>query len=300
MEQLRRAHASARGSLSEAMRAQSASNARKARLAAHAERMRALLRRNEDLEREVMLERRAVEVLRERLRADEVALSNAFSTVSSQRAGLLGSILPDQLRVQGLNLRMADEQLAAERARAIAQLRAVFPIAAEPREPRHTPDQKTKQPSTRGHSVTARASSSSSPSTSSSSAAARGKGLSGDAAPTAVRVCGLRVPDPSDAVGFHAHELSAGLGTLLHFVTLASRYLAAPTLHRGAPRWGGVPGWVTCVSSTLTVCSYVYRISRSCPSSGWKMLGGPEWISSLSVSCLSLSTTLRRFGFSHP
>ena len=76
----------------------------------------------------MLRERRAVQAMRERLDGEEEALRNAHASVSGKRAELLGSILPDQLRVQSLNMRMADEQLAVERARTIAQLRAIFPI----------------------------------------------------------------------------------------------------------------------------------------------------------------------------
>ena len=210
-------------------------------MAVHAERMRALTRRSEDLERAVLAERRAVEATRERLEKEEEALRDAFATMSSKRAELLDSILPDQLRAQSLNLRMTDEQLAVERARAIAQLRSIFPIAAERRDAAAVAAAvaagKTGAAGKAAAAAAAAAAGSKSKSTaaaapSSSSLRGGGKGLSGDAAPTAVRVCGLRVPDPGDGAGFQAHELSAGLGVLLHFVNLAARYLAAPTLHR--------------------------------------------------------------------
>ena len=211
VEALRCEHVNVRTSVEEALRRKARSNALKARAAAHAGRLRDLRRRNDRLTRAVEEERRAVADARDRLRAGEEQLGNAFSCMANKRASLLESILPDQLRVQGLNLRMADEQLAVERSRAIAQLRAVFPIAAE----------------RRGNATGARA------------PATPGKAT----APTAVRICGLRVPDPGDAVGFQAHELSAGLGVLLHFVDLASRYLAAPTVHRGDARGSASHIW---------------------------------------------------------
>jgi len=56
----------------------------------------------------------------------------------------------------------------------------------------------------------------------------------GRAAPRGVRACEWRVPDAIDDRGFDAHELAAGLGALMHFSALASRYLDAPRLHRGS------------------------------------------------------------------
>jgi hypothetical protein len=53
-------------------------------------------------------------------------------------------------------------------------------------------------------------------------------------APRGVRACEWRVPDAIDDRGFDAHELAAGLGALMHFSALASRYLDAPRLHRGS------------------------------------------------------------------
>ena len=48
--------------------------------------------------------------------------------------------------------------------------------------------------------------------------------------------CARRVarPDATDDEGFDAYELAAGLGILMHFTALASRYLDAPRLHRGS------------------------------------------------------------------
>ena len=53
-------------------------------------------------------------------------------------------------------------------------------------------------------------------------------------APRAVRCAGARVPDAKDRAGFDAKELAAGLGALAQFLTLASRYLDAPRLHRAS------------------------------------------------------------------
>ena len=56
----------------------------------------------------------------------------------------------------------------------------------------------------------------------------------GRGAPRRVRACEWRVPDATDDEGFDAYELAAGLGILMHFTALASRYLDAPRLHRGS------------------------------------------------------------------
>lgn len=56
----------------------------------------------------------------------------------------------------------------------------------------------------------------------------------GRGAPRRVRACEWRVPDAADDEGFDAYELAAGLGILMHFTALASRYLDAPRLHRGS------------------------------------------------------------------
>ena len=61
--------------------------------------------------------------------------------------------------------------------------------------------------------------------------------------PSAVTVCGLRVPDPGDTRGLNPHEISAGLGMTLELLRLACFYLGVPALHRGAFRGSDSEVW---------------------------------------------------------
>ena len=54
--------------------------------------------------------------------------------------------------------------------------------------------------------------------------------------PRFVSVCGAVLPVDGDFSSLSVAEVSAGLGLLLHFVTLAARYLGAPLLHAGSFR----------------------------------------------------------------
>jgi hypothetical protein len=73
--------------------------------------------------------------------------------------------------------------------------------------------------------------------------------------PLGIRACESRVPDVGDDVGFDARELAAGLGALMHFTALASRYLDAPRLHRGSHAgsqsfvWAPTSAWDDAVAS---------------------------------------------------
>jgi len=73
--------------------------------------------------------------------------------------------------------------------------------------------------------------------------------------PAGIRACESRVPDVGDDVGFDARELAAGLGALMHFTALASRYLDAPRLHRGSHAgsqsfvWAPTSAWDDAVAS---------------------------------------------------
>lgn len=54
--------------------------------------------------------------------------------------------------------------------------------------------------------------------------------------PRYVRICGAVLPVDGDFSSLSVAEVSAGLGLLLHFLTLAARYLGAPLLHAGSFR----------------------------------------------------------------
>ncbi len=108
--------------------------------------------------------------------------------------------------------RLLAQVLSAERQRVIAQLRLALPLhwkkAADGRRP------------TAGHA--------------------------GGDAPRFVRICGAVLPVDADlgACDVSVAEVSAGTGLLLHFVTLASRYLGAPLLHQGCFRGSSSTIWL--------------------------------------------------------
>ena len=64
-------------------------------------------------------------------------------------------------------------------------------------------------------------------------------------APRFVRICGVVLPADADFTtgSLSAAEVSAGLGLMLHFVTLASRYLGAPLLCQGSFRGSTSTVW---------------------------------------------------------
>ena len=227
---LQRRHDRARRALSDALASDAADRAARADIASRHERVRALRARNDRARRDAERERAHLDDVRRRIRRRDASLVDARDVVARRRAELLDAALPDRIRAHALALRAADASLAAERAVAVASLRTIMPIVAEG-----------------GAGVGLGVGSSPSPSPDSNP-----RGVSTDAEafpsatdppPTAVRVCGFRVPDPRDAAGFRAEELAAGLGATLRLVDLAAAILAAPTIHRGEARGSSSRVW---------------------------------------------------------
>ena len=231
---LQRRHDRARRALSDALASDAADRAARAHLASRRDRVRELRARNDRARRDAERERAHLDDARRRIRRRETSLVAARDAVARRRAELLDATLPDRIRAHTLALRAADASLAAERAVAVASLRTIMPIVAERSVERGI-----------GIGLGSR--------TGTGTATATGVGSSpgtlGDVPtdaeppPTAVRVCGFRVPDPRDAAGFRAEELAAGLGETLRLVHLAAAILAAPTVHRGESRGSSSRVW---------------------------------------------------------
>ena len=61
--------------------------------------------------------------------------------------------------------------------------------------------------------------------------------------PAFIRICGAVLPVCGDSAATSAEQLGAGLGSLLHYVSLAARYLACPLLHVGSFRGSTSTVW---------------------------------------------------------
>ena len=174
---------------------------------------------NARIESAIRDERDGLARAREALTARAAALATAQGTARANRWRMFQCALPDETRLQTLRLKHAREQLAVERARAVERLRIVFPIAAERVSVERDPG-KDESPETKS--------------------IAENRPTFANAIrprprpPTAVTVCGLRIPDPGDASPItSAREISAGLGVTLALLTLSASVLGAPLLHRG-------------------------------------------------------------------
>ncbi len=193
---------------------------------------------NARIESAIRDERDGLARAREALTARAAALAAAQGTARANRMRMFQSALPDETRLQTLRLKHARERLAVERARAVQRLRLVFPIVAERVPVERNPEKhesstsassaedekpKTKTKNEDQKPKTKRIANSRHP----VGAAHRPR------PPTAVTVCGLRIPDPGDASPPNPREISAGLGMTLALVNLSASVLGAPSLHRG-------------------------------------------------------------------
>ena len=238
LERLRGAHERARADLASALRRGEANRKKKA---PQVERARARL---EELRSRLAALRESVE----RARVDATrraashasraaALREASRLLRKRRAELfsLAGAYPETRRALAMRLKNTEDAFAREACFALADLKTLVPVAAE------RPDPETarralssRREKTRGTGSRVNAAFSQ----------RRENGLrengpgSGafellDGAPTAVRVCGFRAPDPGDLAEFRAEELSAGLGALLLFTETASKIIGAARLARG-------------------------------------------------------------------
>lgn len=227
LDEAHRAHATSRARLERAMTATAGRDrAEGPRAALATERARNAtedLRRaraeNARIESAIRDERDGLARAREALTARAAALATAQGTARANRMRMFQSALPEETRLQTLRLKHAREQLAVERARAVQRLRLVFPIAAErvPVESNPGKDESNAKNQIANvanpvHPVGSR---------------------HRPRPPTAVTVCGLRIPDPGDASPLNPREISAGLGMTLALVNLSAAVLGAPQLHRG-------------------------------------------------------------------
>ena len=170
------------------------------------------------------------------------ALRDASKLLTQRRAELfsLAGLYPETRRALALRLKTAEDAFAKEACFSLASLKALVPVAAERPDPetglRRVLSCRRDRPTSRGQSSRVTAA------FSQRRTFLREDGATGDlhvnlslsdGAPTAVRVCGFRAPDPGDLAEFRAEELSAGLGALLLFTECASKIIGAARLARG-------------------------------------------------------------------
>jgi hypothetical protein len=170
------------------------------------------------------------------------ALRDASKLLTQRRAELfsLAGVYPETRRALALRLKTAEDAFAKEACFSLASLKALVPVAAERPDPetglRRVLSCRRDRPTSRGQSSRVTAA------FSQRRTFLREDGATGDlhvnlslsdGAPTAVRVCGFRAPDPGDLAEFRAEELSAGLGALLLFTECASKIIGAARLARG-------------------------------------------------------------------
>ena len=170
------------------------------------------------------------------------ALREASKLLTQRRAELfsLAGLYPETRRALALRLKTAEDAFAKEACFSLASLKALVPVAAERPDPetglRRVLSCRRDRPTSRGQSSRVTAA------FSQRRTFLREDGATGDlhvnlslsdGAPTAVRVCGFRAPDPGDLAEFRAEELSAGLGALLLFTECASKIIGAARLARG-------------------------------------------------------------------
>ena len=203
----------------------------RARGGARAERRRGPATRaraeNARIESAIRDERDGLARAREALTARAAALATAQGTARANRMRMVQSALPDETRLQTLRLKHAREQLAVERARAVQRLRLVFPIVAERVSVERNPEKHES-------STSASSAEDQKPKTKRIANSRHPVGATHrPRPPTAVTVCGLRIPDPGDASPPNPREISAGLGMTLALVNLSAAVLGAPSLHRG-------------------------------------------------------------------
>ena len=189
-------------------------------------------------------ERAKLATMREALAGRAAALDAARATTRSRRTAMFQSTAPEETRLHSLRLKSTRESLAVERARCIARLRFVFPIAAERAAAENEGIEGAADPNDSKSMMTKNAVNGdprfvvgSDPGFNTRDPHTRSK------PPSAITVCGLRVPDPGDTRGLNPHEISAGLGMTLELLRLACFYLGVPALHRGAFRGSDSEVW---------------------------------------------------------
>ena len=212
-------------------------------------------------------ERAKLATMREALAGRAAALDAARATTRSRRTAMFQSTAPEETRLRALRLKSTRESLAVERARCIARLRFVFPIAAERAAAAANEGiEGAADPNDSKSMITKNAVNGDPRPLVGSDPGFNTRDLqtTKPKPPSAVTVCGLRVPDPGDTRGLNPHEISAGLGMTLELLRLAvsfsyfdfrtgnstdvifclqSSYLGVPALHRGAFRGSDSQVW---------------------------------------------------------
>mgnify|MGYP006412222179 CR=1 FL=1 len=243
LERLRGAHERARADLASALRR--GETMRKKRITeVEIKRARLEQRRSRLAALRKSVERARVDnTTRAALNASRAAALREASKLLTQRRAELLSLagsFPETRRALALRLKTAEDAFAKEACFALASLKALVPVAAERPDPetglRRVLSCRRDRPTSRGQSSRVTAA------FSQRRTFLREDGATGDlhlnlslsdSAPTAVRVCGFRAPDPGDLAEFRAEELSAGLGALLLFTECASKIIGAARLARG-------------------------------------------------------------------
>jgi hypothetical protein len=157
-------------------------------------------------ETQVDTENEASTSRRETLTASVEKLNHAKTTLFSPTRETAAGNFPAQQRAYALKAKGMEDQLLVQRCAKLSELARLLPIVAERPE------------------VTDR-----------NGGGNRGRGfvkgksapyestkhkVDTDNAPTAVRICGYRVPDPGDGCEFSAEELGSGLGGVLLFLNV--------------------------------------------------------------------------------
>ena len=249
LDKLTRAHAAARARLERAMgpRDDAAVDAALAseRARAVADDLRDARTENARVASAIREERAKLATMREALAGRAAALDAARATTRSRRTAMFQSTAPEETRLHSLRLKSTREQLAVERAGCIARLRFVFPIAAERAAAENEGIEGTSDPNDSKSMMTKNAVNGDPRFIDPRSDPINTRDLqtTKPKPPSAVTVCGLRVPDPGDTRGLNPHEICAGLGMTLELLRLACFYLGVPALHRGAFRGSDSEVW---------------------------------------------------------
>ena len=171
------------------------------------------------LETVIARERRDVATVRASVEARERWIREATTALRDARRAAFEVEVPIALAEAESDLREITPRVGRETSRVMRQLRALVPVVTEVGDRSASSSRQPGRPGRR------------------------------------VRACGCKVPDAFDGEGFDANELAGGLGAMLHFATLASRYLDAPRLHRGSHAgsrsyvWAPTSAWDDAASS---------------------------------------------------
>ena len=185
-------------------------------------------------------ERAKLATMREALAGRAAALDAARATTRSRRTAMFQSTAPEETRLHSLRLKSTREQLAVERARCIARLRFVFPIAAERAAAAANEGIEGAADPNDSKSMTTKNAVNGDPRPlvgSDPGFNTRDLQTTKPKPPSAVTVCGLRVPDPGDTRGLNPHEISAGLGMTLELLRLACIVPGRPGVAPGGVPW---------------------------------------------------------------